>query len=81
MTDSYKKRANAGPTVGEKKQEEVSPEKHGNKKPSPIHTPKWIKIQCGRCGFQMGYRLDSQWHRYNFMFQCLGCHRKEGATT
>lgn len=75
MTDSYKKRANAGPTVGEKKQEEVSPEKHGNTKPSPIHGPKWIKIQCG-CGFLMGYRFDSQYWRYSFPFKCLSCYRK-----
>lgn len=75
MTDAYKKRALAGPTVGEQKQEEYCPEKHGNSKSKVIHQPKWIKIQCS-CGFLMGYRYDSQYWTRNFMWECLTCHRK-----
>lgn len=76
MTDSYKKRASAGATIGEKRQEEATPEKHGSKKPSVIKSPQWIKAECGTCGFLIGYRLDTHWGRYNFMFKCLGCMAK-----
>lgn len=78
MTDSYKKRASAGPTVGEKKQEEVSPEKHGNDKPRVIKAPEWGKMQCGRCGLLVGYQMNNPWGRTSrhFMTECVPCHKK-----
>ena len=77
MTDSYRKRANAGPTVGEKRQEEVCPERHGHgprniNDPNP---PKWLKLRCS-CGFLMGYRFDSSYDNRTFPFSCVSCHKK-----
>ena len=77
MTDAYKKRANAGPTIGERKQEEFCPEKHGNMTTRKAHEPRWMKMQCGRCGFLLGFELDSSFHGYRSLArECAGCHRK-----
>jgi hypothetical protein len=76
MASADKKRAIAGPTVGEKRQEEVAPEKHGNDKPKIIKPPEWQKMCCGRCGLLLGYIMDNPWHQRHFSNECVPCHKK-----
>ena len=82
MTDALRKRALAGPTMGEKRQEEATPENHGKKKASVIQEPKWVKLTCGTCGFLMGYRFHSKYYCSNHVgHRCLGCQRKAEVRT
>jgi len=84
MASSWYKRADAGPTIGERRQEPILRETHGNKT-KPKDPPKeiWMKHQCG-CGFVMGYiKIPSfKWSgsmRWTFDHECLGCHAKRVA--
>jgi len=63
MTDSYRKRENAGPPHKEIKLEEAK-SKWGNKIKPNKKTPKEFRIQCRRCGYLMGtIVVTERWSR------------------
>ena len=79
MASIFKKRAFAGPAIGEKRQEQVLRETLGNKKPADPPRDQWMKHQC-RCGFLMGYvfvpKDDKYFRCWGFNHECVGCHEK-----
>ena len=83
VASPWKKRASAGPTIGERRQEPILRESCGNKTKTK-DPPKdiWMKHQC-RCGFLLGYVLvpSQKWSRpcWCFDHECLGCHKKRVA--
>ena len=79
MASPWKKRASAGPTIGELRQEPILQERLGRKKARSIPRDRWIRHQC-RCGFVMGYILIPKESRcstyWMFDHECLTCHAK-----
>lgn len=77
MTDEFKKRPAAGPTIGELRQMEPE-ERPASAKGDKTWTPAWFKVQCWRCGTFMGWFW--RWNRKEsppkYGYSCKPCYDK-----